>query len=142
MLVSRCQPAAPEPLLELLKDLTAQDEAHQAGPRPLVFISRRQRRKLNASLDFLGAPADILLHPDDADDRGLRHGEAVRVSTVRGTITLTANITDTIRPGVASIPHGHGSANVNRLTDVGKVDPMTGMVLYTGIPIEVEPAAT
>jgi hypothetical protein len=42
-----------------------------------------------------------------------------------------------IRRGVASIPHGHETANVNLLTSVEHVDAMTGMVLYTGIPIEV-----
>ena len=51
-----------------------------------------------------------------------------------------ANITETMRQGVASIPHGHEVANVNLLTSVENVDKMTGMVLYTGIPIEVETA--
>jgi formylmethanofuran dehydrogenase subunit D len=61
------------------------------------------------------------------------------VQTSRGEIFLDANVSETIRPGVASIPHGHEVANVNRLTSVENVDAMTGMVLYTGIPIEVEP---
>ena len=44
-----------------------------------------------------------------------------------------------MRPGVVSIPHGHEIANVNCLTDLTKVDKMTGMVLYTGVPIILEP---
>jgi formylmethanofuran dehydrogenase subunit D len=63
----------------------------------------------------------------------------VRVNTTRGEIFLTANVDAGIRRGVASIPHGHEVANVNLLTSIEKVDRMTGMVRYTGIPIEVEP---
>jgi formylmethanofuran dehydrogenase subunit D len=62
------------------------------------------------------------------------------VHTSRGEIFLTANVSDTIRRGVASIPHGHEVANVNLLTSVEAVDKLTGMVRYTGIPIEIEPA--
>jgi formylmethanofuran dehydrogenase subunit D len=65
----------------------------------------------------------------------------VRVHTSRGEIFLTANVNATIRRGVASIPHGHEAANVNHLTSVEDVDKMTGMVLYTGVPIKVEPVA-
>ena len=132
---------APPKLLEFWAEMRRTDEAVLGQPRPLCYISRRQRRKLNASLSFLGSPADIILHPDDAAANGIIHGEKVRVQTSRGEIFLTANISDTIRRGVASIPHGHEVANVNCLTSVENVDAMTGMVLYTGIPIEVEPVS-
>jgi anaerobic selenocysteine-containing dehydrogenase len=128
---------APRELVAFWQELRAQDEAARGSPPPLSFISRRQRRKLNASLSFLGSPADIILNPQDAEAGGISNGDRVRVSTKRGEIYLTANVTDTIRPGVASIPHGHEVANVNLLTSVEHVDRMTGMVLYTGIPIEV-----
>jgi formylmethanofuran dehydrogenase subunit D len=68
-------------------------------------------------------------------------GDKVRVSTSRGEIFLTAERQRHDPPGVASIPHGHEVANVNLLTSVENVDRMTGMVLYTGIPIEVEAVA-
>lgn len=128
---------APPTLVAFWQDLRAEDEAALGEPRPLCFVSRRQRRKLNAALSFLGSPADIILHPADAQTNGIVHGDKVRVSTTRGEIVLTANVSNTIRPGVASIPHGHEVANVNLLTSVENVDRMTGMVLYTGIPIEI-----
>lgn len=131
---------APPALVAFWQELRAEDEAALGQPRPLCFISRRQRRKLNAALSFLGSPADIILHPADAQANGILHGDPVRVSTTRGEIVLIANISDTIRSGVASIPHGHETANVNLLTSVENVDRMTGMVLYTGIPISVAPA--
>jgi anaerobic selenocysteine-containing dehydrogenase len=134
---------APAPLLEAWTKSRAADE--DAKPVPaLRFISRRQRRKLNASLSFLGSPADIILNPADAAAHGIIDGKPVRVMTSRGAITLIANVDDGIRPGVASIPHGHETANVNLLTSVEDVDKMTGMVLYSGIPITIalEPERT
>ena len=130
---------APPQLLAFLAEIRRADEAVLGLPRPLCFISRRQRRKLNASLSFLGSPADILLHPEDAAAHGIAHGQKVRVQTSRGEITLIANVSAAMRPGVTSIPHGHEIANVNLLTSVENVDPMTGMVLYTGIPITLAP---
>ena len=132
---------APPKLLEFWSQMRRIDEAAIGQPQLLRYISRRQRRKLNASLSFLGSPADIILHPDDAAANGIVHGQKVRVHTSRGEIFLTANVSPTIRRGVASIPHGHEVANVNCLTSVEEVDKMTGMVLYTGIPIKVEPVA-
>ena len=131
---------APLAIVDFWRELRTEDEAALGRPRPLCYISRRQRRKLNASLSFLGSPADIILHPTDAAANGVLHGERVRVATKRGAIELTANVSDTIRQGVASIPHGHEVANVNLLTSVENVDRLTGMVLYTGIPIELAPA--
>jgi anaerobic selenocysteine-containing dehydrogenase len=132
---------APPKLLEFWGQVRRADEADLDNPRKLRFISRRQRRKLNASLSFLGSPADIILHPDDAAANNVAHGQKVRVSTSRGEIFLVANVDAMIRRGVASIPHGHEAANVNLLTSVEDVDEMTGMVLYTGVPIEIEPVA-
>jgi anaerobic selenocysteine-containing dehydrogenase len=132
---------APQKLVDFWHEIRTADEAVMNDPQPLRFIPRRQRRKLNASLSFLGSPADIILHPADAAINNIAHGQQVRVRTPRGEIELTANISDTIRRGVASIPHGHETANVNLLTSVENVDPMTGMVMYSGIPITVEPIA-
>lgn len=130
---------APQMLLDFWHDIRSADEAEIGKPRPLCFISRRQRRKLNASLSFLGSPTDIILNPADAAVHNIRHGQKVRVHTSRGEIVLTANVDAAIRTGVASIPHGHQAANVNNLTSIEHVDPMGGQVLYTGIPIGVEP---
>ncbi|VWX53686.1 molybdopterin-dependent oxidoreductase [Novosphingobium sp. 9U] len=127
---------APQPLLDLWAATRTADAA-RGGPPQLSFIPRRQRRKLNASLSFLGSPADVILNPQDAAAYGIAHGDRVQVTTASGEITLIANVSDAIRPGVASIPHGHETANVNLLTSVQSIDAMTGMVLYSGIPISL-----
>jgi anaerobic selenocysteine-containing dehydrogenase len=132
---------APERLVAFWHEVRAADMAAMDDPPPLRFIPRRQRRKLNASLSFLGSPADIILNPADADAHSIVHGQPVLVRTTRGEIRLIANVDAAIRPGVASIPHGHEVANVNLLTSVEHVDALTGMVRYSGIPIELEPVA-
>jgi anaerobic selenocysteine-containing dehydrogenase len=106
-------------------------------PAPLVLIPRRQSRKLNAALDFLGEIPEVLLHPDDASDAGVSDGQPVVVRTGRGQLTGTAKVAPAIRRGAVSVPHGHYSANVNLLTDKDVIDPITGMVRYSGVPVTV-----
>ena len=121
---------------KLLVDQLARLEA----PAPLVLVPRRQAKKLNAALDFLGEPATVQLHPDDAGASGVVDGQAVVVRSNRGHLTGTARVDAAIRRGVVSIPHGHYGANVNLLSDKDVLDPVTGMVRYSGIPVTVEPA--
>ena len=128
-------------LLEQWHEMRRADEAAFGQPKPLCYSSRRQRSKFNAQLGFLGAPADIILHPADAAAHGIADGQKVRVHNTRGEIILTAKVDAGMRRGVASIPHGHEHANVNRLTSVEDVDPLGGMALYSGVPIAVEPVA-
>ena len=109
-------------------------------PAPLVLIPRRQPRKLNGAMDFLGETALVLLHPQDASDAGIVDGNPVVVRTSRGQLTGTAKIDPAIRRGVVSIPHGHYGANVNVLTDKDTIDPVTGMTRYSAVPISVERA--
>jgi anaerobic selenocysteine-containing dehydrogenase len=111
-------------------------------PAPLVLVPRRQARKLNGALDFLGEDAAVLLHPDDARAAGVSDGEAVVVRTERGRLTGTAKVDPVIRRGAVSVPHGHHGTNVNRLTDKDVIDPVTGMVRYSCVPVTVEPAPT
>ena len=114
------------------------DMGNLGKPRGLVYSSRRQRRKMNAQLDFLGELADVILHPDTAAQYGIAHGQQVRVWTKAGEVVFTANVDATMRPGVASIGHGHATANVNFLTSTEDIDPLGGMALYSGVPIEME----
>jgi anaerobic selenocysteine-containing dehydrogenase len=132
---------APPEVLAQWNQMRAADEAALGRPKPLCYTSRRQRRKVNAQLSFLGSPADILIHPEDAAARGIADGQAVRVRNKNGEIVLTAKVDAGVRRGVCSIPHGHEHANVNFLTSAEDIDPLGGMALYSGVPIEVEAVA-
>jgi anaerobic selenocysteine-containing dehydrogenase len=131
---------APPELLAQWHGMRAADEASLGKPKSLCYTPRRQRRKFNAQLSFLGEPADILLHPDTAATRGINNGQKVRVYNKSGEIFLTAKIDPGMRKGVGSIPHGHFDANVNYLTSTQDMDPLGGMAFYSGVPIEIEPA--
>ena len=129
--------ALPE-LLEQWYDMRDADETTLGEPKPLVLSPRRQVKKLNAQLSFLGEPADIFVHPDTAAAHGVSDGQRVRVHNQRGEIIVTARVDPGMCKGVCSIPHGHLHANVNNLTSTDDVDPLGGMALYSGVPIEIE----
>jgi anaerobic selenocysteine-containing dehydrogenase len=94
------------------------------------------------------------IHPDDADRLGLRDGAPASVASRVGEIAIDVEITDGIRPGVVSIPHGFGQnrpgvrlrvaqeyrgANTNVLTDDEFYDPVSGNIALNGVPVTVAP---
>jgi len=67
------------------------------------------------------------ISPADAQQRSIKSGDLVKVSSPRGEMKITANVTDTILPGVVEIPHlWAGEANVNMLIDDQSLDPISG----------------
>lgn len=127
----------PEDLVAQWHRFRAEDDAALGRPRPLVFTSRRQRRKFNGQIDFLGEPADCLIHPETALAHGIADGAPMRVATDAGEIVVTARHDSGVRPGVCSIPHGHGEANVNLLTSTHAMDPLGGMAHYSAVPVAI-----
>jgi anaerobic selenocysteine-containing dehydrogenase len=105
-----------------------------------VFVPRRQARRLNSQLAYLGEPPEVLVHPDDAGAAGVTDGLPVVVRSDRGELVGVAKVEPSIRKGVVSVPHGHERANVNLLTDKDQIDVVTGMVQYSGIPVTLHPA--
>jgi formate dehydrogenase len=93
------------------------------------------------------------LHPDDAAGLGLRPGQAVRVTTTTGAITIAARISTDIRAGVVAIQQFWGhvyesgmrtsrsqpGVNVNALHDDRDLDRFSGMPVYNGRPCRIEP---
>lgn len=122
---------APQALLDQLAALRA--------PAPLVLVPRRQKRHLNSQLSFLAEGPDVLLHPDDAAAAGVGDGQRVTVGTEHGELSGIARISDSIRCGAVSIPHGYPGVNVNLLTDHTDIDPLTGMTRYTAVPVRISP---
>lgn len=127
----------------------------------LVLIGRRQLSSNNSWMHNLtplvrGAnTCTAHVHPDDAARIGLRDGGDAVVRSRAGSITLPVQVTDVVRPGVVSIPHGwghtspgartavasvHAGVNSNVLADDLFVDALTGTAALNGIPITVTPA--
>jgi anaerobic selenocysteine-containing dehydrogenase len=67
------------------------------------------------------------INPADAKPRGIKSGDTVAISSPRGSITMKANVTDTILAGVVSMPHQWpGGANANVLADDRNLDQISG----------------
>jgi anaerobic selenocysteine-containing dehydrogenase len=123
----------------LAPDLLVEQLSEVGAPAPLVFTPRRQPRKLNSQLGYLGEPPEVLVHPDDARAAGLSDGAAVVVESARGELVGVARVDPSVRPGAVSVPHGHQGANVNRLTDSHDIDRTTGMAHYSGVAVTLRP---
>jgi anaerobic selenocysteine-containing dehydrogenase len=130
---------APPELIAQWNEFRAADEAALGKPKPLVFSSRRQFKKFNSQLSFLGEPANVILHPDTAADHGIVDGQSVRAHNKNGEIVVVAKVDPRMRKGVASISHGHVDANVNNLTSSHDMDELGGMAHFSGVPVAVEP---
>ena len=109
-------------------------------PAQLVLVPRRQMRRLNAQLEFLGEVAEIVIHPDDAAAGVCRNFQRLIVRSEHGELTGVARVDASVRRGAVSVPHGHASANVNLLTSKDDIDLVTGMTRYSGIPVSLHPA--
>jgi anaerobic selenocysteine-containing dehydrogenase len=97
----------------------------------------------------------LQLHPDDASRLGLTDGDPAEVRSRVGVVVAPVEVTDSIRPGVVSLPHGWGhdrpgadlkvasefaGVNSNVLTDGELLDPLSGNAVLNGIPVTVAPA--
>jgi anaerobic selenocysteine-containing dehydrogenase len=149
---------APEPIVADVDRLRAALAVPVDGMR---LVGRRDLRSNNSwmhNVEVLvkGKPRCTLhVHPDDAARLGLVDGADAAVASRTGRVTVPVEVTDAIRPGVVSIPHGWGhdldgvelsvarrypGVNTNLLADEELVDPLSGTAVLNGIPVEVAPA--
>jgi anaerobic selenocysteine-containing dehydrogenase len=126
----------------------------------LVLIGRRQLRSNNSWMHNLpllvrGKPGCTLhVHPDDADRHGLVDGADAELRSRTGALTVQVEVTDSVMPGVVSLPHGwghgapdtamqvaaeHAGANSNVVADELLLDALSGNAVLNGIPVELAP---
>jgi anaerobic selenocysteine-containing dehydrogenase len=124
-----------------------------------LLIGRRHLRSNNSWMHNLPALSGgtnrctLQIHPDDATRLGLE--EMAVITGPGGKLEVPVEITDAIRPGVVSLPHGwghsepgtrmrvaaqHPGVNVNNLNDGTLLDPLSGTAVLNGLPVEVAPA--
>jgi anaerobic selenocysteine-containing dehydrogenase len=74
---------------------------------PLALISPASDRTISSTLGELGRnDARLVMHPEDADARGLADGDLVRVFNERGEVHCPLQVLRSIRPGTVSLPKG------------------------------------
>jgi anaerobic selenocysteine-containing dehydrogenase len=136
---------APPELVAQLEQL--EHAGRGARTTSLVLTPRRQLRHLNSQLRDVAAPGgrsdwpEILINPEDAAAAGVVDGAAIEVRSARGAIRARARTDPDIRAGVVSVPHGFAAPNVSDLTDdLELLDPLTGMVRQSGLPVTISPA--
>jgi anaerobic selenocysteine-containing dehydrogenase len=156
----------PSGKIEVLPDLIRADlprlEASLDRPADeLVLVGRRHVRSNNSWMHNVRVltkgrnRCTLQVHPDDADRLGLADGAPARVRSRVGEVSIDVEVTDGIRPGVVSIPHGFGQnlpgvrlrvaqeyrgVNTNVLTDEHFTDPVSGNIALNGVPVTVSPA--
>ncbi|WP_406446623.1 molybdopterin oxidoreductase family protein [Streptomyces sp. NBC_01613] len=149
----------PQPIVD---DLPRLRRALDELPDGLVLVGRRHLRSNNSWMHNVPAltggtnRCTLHIHPEDAERLGVRDGAAVRVKGAGGEVTAPAEVTDGVRPGVVSLPHGWGhnrpgtrmshaatdpGVNVNQLLDGSLLDPLSGNAVLNGVPVEITPAA-
>ncbi|MDX3578180.1 molybdopterin oxidoreductase family protein [Streptomyces sp. FL07-04A] len=163
------RPRLPQPLktvsgrIELLPAPIADDlprlrESLESRPDGLVLVGRRHLRSNNSWMHNVPALTGgtnrcmLQIHPEDAERLGVRDGAPVRVTGGGGEVTAPAEVTDGVRRGVVSLPHGWGhdrpgtrlghaaadpGVNVNQLLDGSLLDPLSGNAVLNGVPVEV-----
>ena len=93
------------------------------------------------------------IHPEDAVKFSIEDKQIINVKSRVGQISLPAEITEKIMPGVISIPHGWGHSkkgmrlqvaeqyagvSVNDLTDEMVIDELSGNAVLNGVPVWIE----
>ena len=87
------------------------------------------------SIDY----AVLELSPSDTADLDLREGDAVRVTSRRGSIAVPLHIQPNLRPGLAFMAiHFPEEADVNQLT-IDAWDPKSGTAEFKATAVRVEP---
>ncbi|MFD5620107.1 molybdopterin-dependent oxidoreductase [Streptomyces yangpuensis] len=147
----------PDPIAAELPGLRA---ALADRPAALVLVGRRHLRSNNSWLHNVPAltggsnRCTLHVHPQDAARLGLTDGGRARVAADGGSVEVPVEVTDAVRAGVVSLPHGWGhdragtrlgvasaapGANVNQLLDGTRIDRLSGTAVLNAFPVELTP---
>jgi len=147
---------APEPIVA---DVARLREALSRSAGGFLLIGRRHLRSNNSWMHNLPALSGgsnrctLQIHPDDAADLGLT--DIAIIKGPGGELLAPIEVTDVMRRGVVSLPHGwghnrggtgqqlassHPGVNVNQLNDGSHLDRLSGTAVLNGIPVEISAA--
>jgi anaerobic selenocysteine-containing dehydrogenase len=151
---------APGPLVADVPRLERWLSERSRNADGLVLIGRRHLRSNNSWMHNLHSlvkgpsRSHLMMHPQDAAARGIVDKTRVQVRSRVGMLEVAVHLTDEVRRGVVSLPHGFGHTdpstqrlagslegpNANAISDEQQVEPVLGTSILNGIPVEVSPA--
>ena len=133
-----------------LEALTAEPDAG------LALIGRRHVRDNNSWMHTSGSRPDraarcvLLMHPEDAVARGVEDGDRVELRSAAGAVEVRVRVTDEVREGVVSLPHGwsrdwralrgptgENGVSANDVTSELALDGLSGTAAFNGLPVTV-----
>jgi anaerobic selenocysteine-containing dehydrogenase len=145
---------APQPLVaDLGRVLDGLDDEPE-----LVVVGRRQVRSSNSWLHNVPSlmrgreRCTLQLHPDDAAAHALADGDRCEIVSGAGAVEATVEVSDALRRGVVSLPHGwghdgpglrlrvatrHPGANLNALTGPAGLDVPSGTAALSGVEVRI-----
>ena len=116
----------------------ADDELVLTTGRIITHFNSGALTRRSETLTAMAGEDALRIHPDDAADRGIDDGEAVRVASDRGTVTAPADVTPAVRRGTVFLTFHFAESPVNRVT-ADALDPTAKIPEYKHTPVTVEP---
>jgi anaerobic selenocysteine-containing dehydrogenase len=137
-------------MLEELRNLRNEDLSNADFP---FVLMAGERRSYNANqiyrnpewrrIDPNGA---MRIHPEDAKALGIENGSEVVCESSAGSIKAFAEIDESVRPKVVTLPNGYGlryrdsepiGPQINMLTPGGNCDPLTKTPFHKHLPVKI-----
>ncbi len=111
-------------------------EASHPEPGWLALIAAAGEHQVNSTFGGTAVVTDrwsappIVLHPDDAEARGLTTGDLAEVANARGRFEAVVEVAATVRPGVVSTIKGRWHHPINTTVDERDADMASGAVFH------------
>ena len=137
--------------------LAAFERGRPAGE--VLLVGRRESRTCNSWMHNVRAMVAgrercvLYVHPDDAARIGADDGETIVLESRVHRGEVRVKITEEMRPGIVSLPHGwghaasapwqkvasaHAGVSVNDWTDDGDVESVVGQSILNGVPVRLQ----
>jgi molybdopterin guanine dinucleotide-containing S/N-oxide reductase-like protein len=124
------------------------ESRHSGEGFPLELLARKADNYLNSTFSNLPSVQELEdttlleIHAKDAEARGIRDGDPVRVFNGRGELALRAHVNGAVQPGVVAAKLNwakltSGGSNINTLTSE-KLTDMGNSATFYSVLVEVE----